>query len=290
MESKKAAVFIILGQSNAVGHRVPMQEQDLILSPMKNVFGLHRKDNQSFDITQLVWSGYTSGGVNLAEEQDHTYSIPNCLALLWQRHIDAGNARKLPDLYIIQIAIGAQGVNKNKMWYPDREKKLIPGKLGVVDISLFPFTNRIFSLLDDSFAKMGKEYEIIGLHWRGGESDRIQSTEYLHQNLKDIYTRIFDSFNKLLHNPPMVLHKLVCYDRARAEEPAQERVEHLDFINRVFYDFQQERPNFTVLDPADSPLWVPDQRGNGVFMEDMIHFTPELNMWVAESIFDQYHS
>ena len=77
---KKAAVFIILGQSNAVGHALPMKEEDKIPSPLKNVFGLDRKDNQSFDNKALVWSGYTSFGMNLAEEQDNTYSVTNCLA------------------------------------------------------------------------------------------------------------------------------------------------------------------------------------------------------------------
>jgi len=165
---KKAAVFIMLGQSNAVGHRVPMREEDRIRKPLNNVFGLHRKSNQSFHHTALVWSGYTSDGMNLAEEQDDTYSVPNCLAALWQRHIDEGNAWNLPDLYIVQIAVGAEGVTDGYMWHPDREERLISGPLGTVDISLFPFTKHILSLLDDSFKKQGITYEVLGLHWRGG--------------------------------------------------------------------------------------------------------------------------
>ena len=144
MDNKKNAVFIILGQSNAVGHKVPMKEQDKILSPMKNVFGLCREFNQSFDNKFLTWGGYTSFGMNLAEEQDNTYSVPNFLASIWQNHIDEGNKNNLPDLYIIQIAIGAQGVREGAMWYPDRKEKLIPGKLGVVDISLFAIFVHIF--------------------------------------------------------------------------------------------------------------------------------------------------
>ena len=154
MHSKKAAVFILLGQSNAVGHGVPMREEDKILTPMQNVFGLSRDDNQRLDLDQLAWSGYVSYGMNLAEEQDNTYSVANCLAASWQKHIDSGNALGLPDLYIVQIAIGAQGVTDGYMWHPDREKKLVPGKLGTVDISLFPFCEHIFGLLDDSFVKM----------------------------------------------------------------------------------------------------------------------------------------
>ena len=89
-KNNKACVFILLGQSNAVGHKVPMEEKDKICEPLKNVFGLKRDDNQTFDNNELFWSGYTSDGMNLAEEQDHTYSVANCLAGLWQDEIDSG--------------------------------------------------------------------------------------------------------------------------------------------------------------------------------------------------------
>ena len=155
MAQNKAAVFILLGQSNAVGHGVPMEPRDVIREPMKNVFGLSREENQSFENRALVWSGYTSFGMNLAETQDNTYSVANCLAALWQDHIDSGNAFGLPDLYIVQIAIGAQGVTRQYMWHPDRAEKLIPGKLGTVDISLYLYCMHHFSLLEDSFRALG---------------------------------------------------------------------------------------------------------------------------------------
>ena len=69
---KKAAVFILMGQSNAVGHGLKMREEEIIRIPMKNVFGLSRAQNQSYRNTRLVWEGYTSEGMNLAEEQDNT--------------------------------------------------------------------------------------------------------------------------------------------------------------------------------------------------------------------------
>lgn len=88
----KKAVFILLGQSNAVGHGIPMAPEDRIEQPLKNVFGLHRDENQSFDVEKLTWSGYTSDGMNLGETQDHTYSVANCLASQWQKKIDDGAA------------------------------------------------------------------------------------------------------------------------------------------------------------------------------------------------------
>jgi hypothetical protein len=288
MSNRKNAVFIILGQSNAVGHKIPMQEQDKILLPLNNVFGLSRKDNQSFNNTNLIWSGYTSFGMNLAEEQDNTYSVPNCLASIWQNHIDNGNKLKLPDLYIVQIAIGAQGVREGSMSNPDRKEILIPGKLGEVDISLFPFSKHILSLLDDSFKKQNKEYEIIGLHWRGGEGEANAEQEYLFQNLESIYKKIFDDFNVILNEPPIVLHKIVCYDHVQRRDPTGGRLQKIHYINEVFSRFEKNYGNVTIFDPTKAPQYDPNIFGNGIFIEDAIHFTPEVNNWVAKCIFEKY--
>ena len=288
MQNKKAAVFILLGQSNAVGHDIPMEEKDIIKTPLKNVFGLDRKYNQSFDNTALIWSGYTSFGMNLAEKQDNTYSIANCLATLWQNHIDSGNKGNLPDLHIIQIAIGAQGVTDGYMWYPEREKKLVPGTLGTVDISLFPFCNHIFSLLDESFTKLNKDYEIIGLHWRGGESDVLKSAEHLERHLENIYKKIFDIFNLQLGTPPIVLHKLVCPDWMTSRDATGQYLKNMHYINDVFSNLQAQYNNIAVLDPTLAPQFIPNVHSNGIFKSDGIHFTPEVNQWIAECIFKEH--
>ena len=282
MKKSKAAVFILLGQSNAVGHGIPMKTEDIISAPLKNVFGLSRADNQSFHNEKLNWSGYTSFGMNLAEEQDNTYSVANCLASLWQGKIDGG--KSLPDLYIIQIAIGAQGVTKGYMWHPEREEKLIPGVLGKVDISLFPFTKHIFSLLDESLKDV--DYEIIGLHWRGGENDTSAKAETLSAELLGIYERIFDEFFEILKNPPTVLHKIVCHERM--EELGEGRIPNMHYINEVFASLQAKYENVSVFDPTTLPRFIPNVRGNGIFIDDAVHFTPEANRSVAGLILDNY--
>ena len=283
---KKAAVFLLFGQSNAVGHGIPMEKEDIISVPLKNVFGLHRKDNQFLDLQRLTWQGYESGGMNLAEEQDHTYSLANCLARQWQDRIDGGE--DLPDLYIIQIAIGAQGVTDKYMWHPDREEKLIPGKLGTVDISLFPFACRILSLLDDSFRDMGKDYEIMGLHWRGGEEDTVEPREVLEQNLKEIYCRIFQRFNALLGNPPVVLHGIYCPARMDHFDPTGRSLENMYYINQVFEELTREYPNLSLFDVRTAPFYDPSTKENGIFKEDFVHYTPQANRWVAQCILEKY--
>ena len=288
MPEKTSAVFIILGQSNAVGHGIPLKKEDIITEPLKNVYVLNRDKNQAYENTELFWSPFISYGTNLAEEQDHTYSIPYCLARLWQDEIDAGNPEELPDLYIIQIAIGAQGVTEDYMWYPQREKKLIPGKLGTVDIALFPFTMHIFSLLDNSFRKMGKEYEIIGLHWRGGEEDTDVPQEVLENTLEQIYHEIFDAFCEVLNSPPVTLHRMVMPDRMNDLDPSGRMLERMNYINGVFERLAAYYPTMDIFDMREAPHYFPDVRGNGIFIADVVHYTPESNRWAARCIRNRY--
>ncbi len=289
-QDKKCAVFILLGQSNAVGHGIPMKEEDRVTVPMKNVFGLSREANQSFDTDRLVWSGYTSGGMNLAETQDHTYSVANCLAARWQAEIDRGNPSDLPDLYILHIAIGAQGVTRRYLWHPETERVLIPGELGKVKISLFSFSEHIFSLLDRSFAEMGREYEVLGLHWRGGENDIYAPMDTLAEELAAIYTTIFGRFSELLHTPPIVLHRLVCTDRMHDLDPTGEEqfFEKMQIINAEFDRLAACHANVSVFDTTCAPQYREDVRGNGLFIEDNVHFTPEVNDFVAEKILSDF--
>lgn len=282
--TKQAAVFILLGQSNAVGHAVPMKEEDRICSPMKNVFGLHRDTNQKFDITKLQWRGYTSSGMNLAEEQDHTYSVANCLAQLWQDEIDSGNPCSLPDLYIIQIAIGAQGVTDKYMWYPDRPRKLVPGKLGTVDISLAPFTEHVLSLVRESLAEKGLTPRFL-LHWRGGEEDTTVKEEILKTGLKSVYERLFGAFYQALgEKTDTVIHLFPYVERCLEMDPEGNSLKSMHYINSVFETLASENENVSLFDVRRAPHYVPDTRKHGLFLEDAVHYTPQTNQWVAEEI------
>ena len=277
---KKKALFVLLGQSNAVGHIVPMAEEDKILVPMKNVFGLHRKDNQKLDLEKVIWSGYTSDGMNLGETQDHTWSLANCLAKYWQKAVDAG--KDLPDLYIVQIAIGAHGVAPQFMWHPDREPVLIPGTLSKVNISLYPFTMHILSLVKESLGEFDQAY----VHWRGGEQDMAAVFEDPSIDLQSTYQRMVNDLNKVLGDPTIVFHKIVAKDRM-AEEPTGTKARIMADINAIFECFT-ETGNATIFDPRMYPGFDPNVMGEGIFQEDNIHFKAEVNQWVAKQIFHGY--
>ena len=280
MPTNKNAVFIMLGQSNAVGYATLMPESERISTPLKNVFGLNRENNLSFDNNSLVWTNYTSDGTILGEENDHTYSISNCLAQFWQNAIDEG--KPLPNLYIITIAIGAQGVTEKYMWYPDRPQKLVPGSLGVVDISLCPFATHIFSLLDDSFQRIGEEYEIIGMHWRGGEQEMDVPYDKLECELKETYNELFGKFyDNLGIVPPVILHRIVCEKRAMEIDPSGNWLKNMSYINSVFEELVAENENISMFDVQNAPF-------DGIFLENDLHFKPETNQWVAKTILDKY--
>lgn len=282
-----AAFFVLLGQSNAVGHEVPMKDEDKISTPMKNVFGLSREKNQSFESKNLFWSGYTSFGMNLGETQDNTYSVANCLASLWQKEIDGGNKHNLPDLYIIHIAVGAQGVSKGYMWNPEYEKKLVPGELGKADIALFDLAKHVFSLLKKEAGNIDKNRFVV--HWRGGEEDMCVSKELLSPNLFVCYNRIFEEFYAALGKKvPTVLHQIVCKDRCFDLDPSGKKFENMNFINGVFKDLCTRHKNIKIFDAKNAPQYVPNKKGNGIFKEDNVHFTPEVNFWVAECILKNF--
>ncbi len=286
---KDAAVFILMGQSNAVGYGTLMEEKDKLIVPLRNVYGLSREYNLSYENQELTWTGYTSHGTILGEENDHTCSVTNCLAYLWQAEVDEG--RELPDLYMINIAIGAQGVTPGYMWDPKREPKLIPGPLGTVDISLYPFAVHILSLLSDSFQKLGKSYEIMGIHWRGGENDITVSADELSQSLKKIYKEIFFGFYRNLGEiPPVILHRIVCPERAMNMDLSGEYLKSMDCINQVFEDLAKAEQNISIFDARNAPFYVSDTKEHGIFMEDLVHYTPEANWWVANCILDHYKS
>ena len=284
---KKVSVFILFGQSNAVGHGVPMLREDKIVEPLKNVFGLHRIKNQSFDNQELFWSGYTSSGMNLAEEQDDTYSVANCLARYWQNEIDEG--RNLPDLYIVHIAIGSQGISRGMMWNPDYEKSLIPGKWGIVKISLYPYALHILSLLQKSFDGLEVEPDYVGLHWRGGEEDWGCRYEYLENTLHDLYEKMFEDFYVAIgQKVPVVLHRFVAKDYLLENDLTGELLQNARYINGVFEKMEKNHFNISIFDVREAPFYIEDVRGNGIFIEDAVHFTPDTNKWVAKEILEEY--
>ena len=281
-------MFILLGQSNASGHATPMREEDKIILPLKNVFGLSRAKNQSFDINSLTWENYVSSGMNLGETLDDTYSLANCLATLWQNEIDAG--RQLPDLHIIQIAVGSQGVGEKYMWYPDKERVIRPGTHRTSDISLYPLSCHIFSLLNESLLKLGKTPEKIFLHWRGGEEDANHKKEEIEAVIPGIYKRIFSGLRESLGSPcDIVLHKFRYKERCYTYDPSGESYRSMLYINDLFDGLASELEGVRTFDIADAPFFDISSPDHSVYdKDDLIHYNERANKYVAKEILKEY--
>ena len=289
---RRATVFILLGQSNAVGHSLNMAAEDIIKEPLTHVFGLSRELNQRLDIDKLTFSGYLSAGMNLAETQDDTYSLANCLAPMWEKAADGDPS--LPDLYIVQIAVGAQGVGREYMWNPDYPVKLVPGPLGTVRISLFPYTERILSGIKPYFDEHGIEYDILGLHWRGGENDTGNGLpEKIIPEVKPVYLELFDMFSRSLGEmPPTVLYE-IHYGGKNDLRTDGVNVEYMNTtaaaVNEMFRGFAEEIPAVTTFDPFSLSLYDKDVPLTwGIFKEDDgVHYTADANREIAAGIMER---
>ncbi len=281
----KVAIFMLFGQSNATGHGVPMNEEDIIKEPLQNVWGLNREPNQSYDTEKLKFSRYTSFGMNLAENQDNTYSVANCLARYWQDEINAGAS--LPDLYIIHISIGGQGVYG--MWSPTREKKLIPGKLEDCNISMYPLAIHILSLLKKHLDNCNLEPDFVGMHWRGGEQEFWQPTPNLknEDRLKNTYIKMFNGLRSALgYEFPIILHKLN-FDAILSALDEGKHIHSMRYINEVFTELCNELPSISMFDSYLAPHYNPADPYT-LFRWDLIHYSPETNKWVAREILNKY--
>ena len=280
--NENVAVVFINGQSNAHGHGQVMKECDRITTPLKNVFSLDRNPNQSFDITDVVWSGFTTEGKNLGEIQDHTYSLASFLAKQWQKAIDQGS--DLPDLYIVQMSIGSQGII-NGMWNPDQPKRMTPGVLGEVDISLFPWALQINRLIISNLKNNGKRPLVIGWHWIGSEQD-ICEHAYERLDLKQRYNDFFDQMLQSIGEEcPLYLYKL-CLERLCARVEIQRRA--IDNINEAMRGQLARHQNVTFVETDKCPYWDKDDAHSGIFGEDDIHYLGKVQEWFAQQFFEEF--
>ena len=283
---KDPVLFILLGQSNAVGHGIKLEENERIDVPLKNVFGLTWDDNPFPSENSAVWRGFVTKKMNLGELTENFGSIANYLAPMWQSAVDLGE--ELPDLYIVNISMGAQGVTEQYMWYPEREVKFVAGPLGVANISLTPYAENILSRVKKYFDGLGVSPKTY-IHWRGGENDYLVPKAKLETCLPEIYRTIFTRlWSALGDKPKTYLHRIVCDTRANDFNPVDGlSLVSMGYINNLFYALAEEFENVEVFDSAEIPGYTLATEERGIFIEDKVHFTADANKWVAKTIFEE---
>ncbi len=278
---QKAAVLFISGQSNAHAHGQAMKACDRIETPLKNVFSLDRNPNQSFDITDVVWSGFTTKGKNLGETQDDTYSFAYFFAKLWQNAVDLGAC--LPDLYIVQISIGSQGI-VNGMWNPDTEKIMQPGVLGTVNISLFPWALQVNQLVLRHLSARGKNPFVIGWHWIGSEQDAWEGG-FDRADFLQRYDYFFDSMLQSMGEPCSVYLYKLCFQKFCLEANISSR--GIDVVNDALQRQCKRHDNMVFIKTDRCPYWDENAPHDGIFAADNAHYLPEVQQWFAKRFYTE---
>lgn len=272
------AVVYIMGQSNAHAHAQPMNEEDIISEPMKNVHMLATEHNQSFDVTDVVWSGFSSYDGNLGETQNCTYSMASFLAKKWQAMIDGG--AKLPDLYIVQISIGGQMIVGGE-WDPDYDLPhvLTPGVAGICEIALYNFSMHILPVIHQNLTRNFKNPQAIGLHWIGSEGDCFPGS-YTKPNFHEIYVNFFNNMIKATgFDCPLYLYKVV---RIKHTIKNGHPLEGVEAINNEFEYLTKNMKDCYMVSAQDADFFDPSLDTDNIFSPDMSHYNRYTQEWFAD--------
>lgn len=277
-----APLLIVLGQSNAHGHGTQLSREELPEQPFSNVYGLPRSHNQTYGLEEVVWEPFRMQDMNLGETQDYTCCLAGEFARLWQDAIEDGG--NLPDLYTIQISIGAQGIDEHEidgknMWWGERNPVMRPGKLEEADISLYPLAIQILGAAVRQLKSMGKKPVILGLHWNQWETEVESGGEVL-QRAEENYCRLFEGFYKALgERCPTYLY----YPLSRVYKNEEGRKK----LAGVFERLTEKSENFRLINLSNSPLWNPKREDGGIFQEDLVHYSKDAQRWFAKMQFEQ---
>ncbi len=281
-----APLLIVMGQSNAHAHGTVLPEDQRITTPLKNVYGLDREFNQAYGLDDVTWSGFTTHGMNLGETQDHTCCLANVFAAKWQKAIDEGAS--LPDLYIIQISVGAQGIAQFEtrgwnMWYPMRDLILNPGSLTECNISLYPLATDILSLATMNLIAAGKNPRVIGLHWNQWETEAETGSRAIHDaeaNYKNLFWGFFTALGGDKNGRISDTKKIPLYLYRPLSEnyPADNTAILVD----LFESFRDTYADCRILDLRTSPYYSDTPKLHGIFRGDGCHYKDEAHRWFAE--------
>lgn len=275
-EKTDAPILIVMGQSNAHGHGTRLDPQEEINTPLTYVWGLSREENQSYSLEDVVWSPFVTKGMNLGETQDHTCCLAGEFARIWEANAEEMG---LPMLYVIQISIGGQGVHEKEnggwnMWYPDREKVIVPGSLGTVDISLYPLACLVLKLAVENLKNSDKTPRILGLHWNQWETEVDTGGDAV-TCAEENYKRLFEGFLHAIDIPcPIFLY--------RPLSMVYQNEEGRKKLTELFYCMLKAHSDYRMLDLTESPLWREDTEDHGIFQEDLVHYNSQVHKWFAQ--------
>ncbi len=205
-KDNEVALLIETGQNNATAFGTTMSTA-LAAGSMPNVKGLARSNNFSFTMGNVTWSPYeftatattgaslfdlgrgdtgTDAGNANGSMKKGTTSIATEFARSWQAHITAGNAKGLPDLYIVRVTWPGNGIGQSNNSY--NHWRVTGVNPTTTDINKAPyFTKYVLQKTIANLKAMGKKVRIIGNLWLQGEFDSasiLDANDYYNEAAK----------------------------------------------------------------------------------------------------------
>jgi hypothetical protein len=285
-----APLFIVLGQSNAYGHATTLAAGDQKTVGYTNVFTLDRTASTNalyatnVTTASIAWTGLTTlgkhnVGTNSASlgAQDHTCNATNQLAKLWQAHITAGNTMGLPNLYVINMSWGSQGIDPSlsasgvDRWNPARSTTDVE--------SLYPRAIRTLSAAVESLRALGKNPRIIAVQWNQWESE-AGFNDTAASNATMNFLRIKAGINDALGTQETPwrffwpMSTTYTAPRVLKVQQAITAVVNSDPVNISLIDTRLA-PNYTGVSPAF-----------GIFGGDNVHYNLATQQWFAQKEWD----
>ncbi|CAM3219245.1 hypothetical protein ABLA30_09835 [Xenorhabdus nematophila] len=277
-ETNDAPLFIILGQSNSYGHGTQLPPNERITQGLNNVFTLSLPDVYHINVPAINWVKLTSfGNANIGApiglqrgNQDHPYNAANRFAKFWQDHISQGNALNLPDLYVILMGFGGQGMYLNNppdnRWAPERDPNDAE--------SLYPRAIRTLRMAVQSLRKIGKNPRILAVHWNQweAETESLAAAKAAEMNFTRIITGVSDAIGSR-HIPWRLYYPLsVSFDPLNTS-----------YVNEATEDVIAVDPNHrTLMDARNSPNYTGIASEYGVFLPDEMHYDGATQTWFAQ--------
>ncbi|HHL2713239.1 TPA: hypothetical protein ACQ39K_004907 [Yersinia enterocolitica] len=281
--SDDAPVFIVLGQSNSYGHNTELPASEHITTGLKNVFTLSQAELYNTTFTSVSWKALTTFGDanigtpvgSLMGNQNHPVNAANRFARLWQDHVTSGNQLLLPDLYVILMGWGSQGMSLegtsgNNRWSPDRSETDVE--------SLYPRALKTLRLAMNSLRAQGKNPRIIAIQWNQWETDTttLSSAKASAMN----FTRIITGINDALGTQDVPWR--LFYPLASVCNLTNTSLV-LKAINSVIAASPHHR---TLIDTRTFPQYTGIAPNYGVFGTDGIHYHAATHCWFAQQEWD----
>lgn len=218
--------------------------------------------------------------------QYHTASLAYYTAKAWQAVIDSG--KQLPDLYIVQISIGGEGLfagvddRLTGMWSMDKPQIMKPGSLPEVDISLYPLALHTIRLVRKDLESHFHAVCQLGLHWIGSEQDTLEGICRI-AGFDESYDHFFDELTQATGaDCPLVLYHLAC---ARREKVTQQG---MAAVNAMFERQCRRYPSAYLVSAGDCPFYAPAKPSLGIFAPDNVHYLAKTQRWFSDQLLKRY--